>query len=62
MQFQPEDWDDEKDGEWTPPTIANLEYKGPWEPKVRGILNQILALYCDLKLFFITSEFLSAKN
>ncbi|KAJ9696652.1 hypothetical protein PVL29_008723 [Vitis rotundifolia] len=30
---KPEDWDDEEDGEWTPPTIANPEYKGPWKPK-----------------------------
>ncbi|CAI9781729.1 unnamed protein product [Fraxinus pennsylvanica] len=29
----PEDWDDEEDGEWTPPTIANPEYKGPWKPR-----------------------------
>ena len=34
MQFQPEDWDDEEDGEWTPPTTANPEYKGPWKAKV----------------------------
>jgi len=34
FQFQPEDWDDEEDGEWTAPTIPNPEYKGPWEPKV----------------------------
>ncbi|XP_024638651.1 calreticulin isoform X2 [Medicago truncatula] len=30
---KPEDWDDEEDGEWTAPTIANPEYKGPWKPK-----------------------------
>jgi len=30
---KPEDWDDEEDGEWTPPTIANPEYKGPWKAK-----------------------------
>nr|GMD40296.1 calreticulin [Ipomoea batatas]GMD46670.1 calreticulin [Ipomoea batatas] len=29
----PEDWDDEEDGEWTAPTVANPEYKGPWTPK-----------------------------
>lgn len=34
LLFQPEDWDDEEDGEWTAPTIANPEYKGPWKPKV----------------------------
>lgn len=32
--FQPEDWDDEEDGEWTAPTIPNPEYKGPWKAKV----------------------------
>ncbi|KAH1035396.1 hypothetical protein GLYMA_20G098400v4 [Glycine max] len=30
---KPEDWDDEEDGEWTPPTIANPDYKGPWKAK-----------------------------
>ncbi|XVF31456.1 hypothetical protein REPUB_Repub16aG0147600 [Reevesia pubescens] len=30
---KPEDWDDEEDGEWTPSTIPNPEYKGPWKPK-----------------------------
>ena len=34
LQFQPEDWDEEEDGEWTPPTMANPEYKGPWKAKV----------------------------
>ncbi|XVF29203.1 hypothetical protein REPUB_Repub15cG0100300 [Reevesia pubescens] len=29
----PEDWDDEENGEWTPSTIPNPEYKGPWNPK-----------------------------
>ena len=28
-----DDWDDEDDGEWGPPTIANPEYKGPWVQK-----------------------------
>lgn len=32
--MQPEEWDNEKDGEWTAPTIANPEYKGEWKPKV----------------------------
>ena len=36
--FQPEDWDDEEDGEWTAPTIPNPEYKGEWKPKVCKIL------------------------
>lgn len=30
---KPDDWDDEDDGEWEPPMIANPEYKGPWSPK-----------------------------
>lgn len=30
---KPEDWDDEDDGEWEPPLIANPEYKGPWVQK-----------------------------
>ncbi|KAF3445862.1 hypothetical protein FNV43_RR11039 [Rhamnella rubrinervis] len=33
---EPEDWDDEEDGEWTAPTIANPEYKGEWKPKVKS--------------------------
>lgn len=32
--FQPEDWDNDEDGEWTAPTIPNPEYKGPWTQKV----------------------------
>lgn len=35
--FQPEDWDDEEDGEWTAPTIPNPEYKGPWKAKVGSV-------------------------
>jgi len=30
---KPEDWDDDLDGEWEAPKIANPEYKGPWGPK-----------------------------
>merc|ERR1712167_493261 len=30
MGEKPEDWDDEDDGEWEAPTIANPEYKGVW--------------------------------
>merc|ERR1719253_2034260 len=30
---KPEDWDDEDDGEWEAPTIANPEFKGPWVAK-----------------------------
>jgi len=30
---KPEDWDDDLDGEWEAPKIANPEYKGPWSPK-----------------------------
>jgi calreticulin len=30
---KPDDWDDEDDGEWEPPQIANPDYKGPWSPK-----------------------------
>eukprot|EP00957_Ditylum_brightwellii_P157156 11961450-Ditylum_brightwellii.AAC.1 len=28
-----DDWDDEDDGEWEPPMIDNLDYKGPWKAK-----------------------------
>lgn len=28
---QPEDWSNEDDGEWEPPTIKNPAYKGPWK-------------------------------
>ena len=31
---KPDDWDDELDGEWEAPTIANPEYKGAWSPKM----------------------------
>jgi calreticulin len=34
---KPEDWDEEMDGEWEPPMIANPEYKGVW--KARKIPN-----------------------
>jgi len=30
---KPEDWDDQLDGEWEAPKIANPEYKGPWTAK-----------------------------
>jgi len=30
---KPADWDDDLDGEWEAPKIANPEYKGPWSPK-----------------------------
>lgn len=30
---KPEDWDDDMDGEWESPLIANPEYLGPWTPK-----------------------------
>jgi len=31
---KPEDWDDELDGEWERPTVANPEFKGEWQPKM----------------------------
>jgi calreticulin len=30
---KPDDWDEELDGKWEAPTIANPEYKGPWVAK-----------------------------
>jgi len=30
---KPEDWDDEADGAWEAPLIANPEHKGEWKPK-----------------------------
>jgi calreticulin len=30
---KPDDWDDELDGEWEAPKIANPDYKGPWSAK-----------------------------
>jgi len=30
---KPEDWDDDLDGEWEAPKIANPEFKGPWSPR-----------------------------
>lgn len=32
--MQPEDWNDEKNGEWKAPMKTNPEYKGPWKQKV----------------------------
>ncbi|KAJ1728555.1 hypothetical protein LPJ61_003976 [Coemansia biformis] len=34
---KPEDWDDDMDGDWEPPMVANPEYKGEW--KARMIKN-----------------------
>ncbi|KAJ2650316.1 hypothetical protein IWW40_002493 [Coemansia sp. RSA 1250] len=31
---KPEDWDDDMDGDWEPPMIANPEYKGAWKPRM----------------------------
>ncbi|KAJ2809115.1 hypothetical protein H4R20_000355 [Coemansia guatemalensis] len=31
---KPEDWDDDMDGDWEPPMIANPEYKGEWKPQM----------------------------
>lgn len=31
---KPDDWDDEDDGEWEAPMMANPEYKGEWKPKM----------------------------
>ncbi|CAM9131367.1 unnamed protein product [Chrysoparadoxa australica] len=33
---KPGDWDDEDDGEWSPPMVGrtNPEYKGPWRPRI----------------------------
>jgi calreticulin len=31
---KPDDWDDELDGEWEAPQIANPEFKGEWKPKL----------------------------
>lgn len=31
--FKPDDWDEELDGVWEAPTIANPAFKGPWQPK-----------------------------
>ncbi|KAJ2381538.1 hypothetical protein GGI05_005949, partial [Coemansia sp. RSA 2603] len=30
---KPEDWDDDMDGDWEPPVIANPEFKGEWKPR-----------------------------
>lgn len=32
--MQPEDWNDEKNGEWKAPMKTNPEYKGPWKQNV----------------------------
>ncbi|KAJ2712732.1 hypothetical protein H4R19_002604, partial [Coemansia spiralis] len=34
---KPEDWDDDMDGDWEPPVVANPEFKGEW--KARMIKN-----------------------
>ncbi len=31
---KPDDWNEEDDGEWEAPTIANPAYKGEWKPKM----------------------------
>lgn len=31
---KPEDWDDDMDGDWEAPSIANPEYQGEWSPKM----------------------------
>jgi calreticulin len=31
---KPEDWDDEEDGEWEPPMVANPDYKGMWKARM----------------------------
>lgn len=30
---KPEDWDDEMDGDWEAPSIANPDFQGKWAPK-----------------------------
>ncbi|KAJ1731539.1 hypothetical protein LPJ72_003884 [Coemansia sp. Benny D160-2] len=30
---KPEDWDDDMDGDWEAPVIANPDYKGEWKPR-----------------------------
>ncbi|KAJ1937899.1 hypothetical protein FBU59_004615, partial [Linderina macrospora] len=30
---KPEDWDDDMDGDWEPPMVANPEFKGEWKPR-----------------------------
>ncbi|KAJ1800352.1 hypothetical protein LPJ59_001168 [Coemansia sp. RSA 2399] len=31
---KPEDWDDDMDGDWEAPMVANPEYKGEWKPRM----------------------------
>ncbi|KAJ2712141.1 hypothetical protein H4R23_006218, partial [Coemansia sp. Cherry 401B] len=31
---QPEDWDDDMDGDWEAPAIANPDFKGEWKPRM----------------------------
>ncbi|CAG8488323.1 9350_t:CDS:2 [Acaulospora morrowiae] len=31
---KPDDWDDDMDGDWEPPQIANPDYKGEWKQKL----------------------------
>ncbi|CAK9175557.1 unnamed protein product [Ilex paraguariensis] len=37
IDSKPEDWDDEEDGEWTPPKTVNPKYKGPLKQKAEQI-------------------------
>lgn len=60
--FQPEDWDDEEDGEWTAPTIPNPEYKGEWKPKVCGIVVCIIACNATCEHSFIIFLHHCAEN
>lgn len=54
LQFQPEDWDDEEDGEWTAPTMANPEYKGPWKQKVCRVLDLSNFIWLNTRLMSIS--------
>lgn len=54
MRFQPEDWDDEEDGEWTAPTMANPEYKGPWKQKVCWVLDLSNFIWLNTRLMWIS--------
>nr|XP_028589343.1 calreticulin-like isoform X3 [Podarcis muralis] len=31
---KPDDWDEEMDGEWAPPSVPNPEYRGIWKPRI----------------------------
>ena len=58
--FQPEDWDDEEDGEWTAPTIPNPEYKGPWKQKVWTCIGGLTTLgkrQCSMLQLLIWVDF-----